>query len=56
MNEEPYNEISQKCMKSIRTNLSDIPSTKQILEELRFSLHQFKQSNYTEYCKTQTKE
>lgn len=56
MNGEPFNVISQKCMKSIRTNLSDIPSTKQILEELRFSLHQFEQSNYTEYCKTQTKE
>lgn len=39
MNEESYNEISNKCIKFIRTCLHDIPETKQILEELRINLY-----------------
>ena len=39
MNQESYNEISNKCIKSIRTCLHDIPETKQILKQLRFSIY-----------------
>ena len=56
MNEEPYNEISNKCIKFIRTCLHDIPETKDILKQLRIRIYIFRKRHYKQHYQTQTKE